>query len=357
MSAFPAEEALALHRLIGGAWSTQAIGVAAELGVADLVADGGRDAGELAARLDCDRACLERLLRALATLGLLRESAPSRFELLARGQLLRRDVPGSLGAWAIWCARYQWSRWDELRQAVREGRGRAGTRPGAPGYERLGSDPASAAVFHEAMARLTEPVAAALMAAHDFARWKRVLDVGGGQGFVAVALLEAHAHLHAAVQELPHAREAAETLFESRGVAGRCCFVARSFFDGIEPDCDVHVLKSVLHNWDDDHACALLRACVRALPADGILLIVERLMPDSVRDCPSHRDAARTDLNMLLGYGGRERTRAELRAMLDACGLALRTEKELGLGFNVLEASPRRRCEGDGRAVTSSATP
>ena len=338
MSAFPAQEALSLHRLIGGAWSTQAIGVAAELGIADLVAGGAQDASALADRLGCDRASLQRLLRALATLGILREPAPSRFELLPRGELLRRDVPGSLRAWAVWSARYQWGRWSELVEALRERRSDPLPAAARPGYERLDSDAASAAVFHEAMARLTEPVAAALAAVADFTRCTSVLDVGGGQGLVAVALLEAHAHLRAAVQELPHARRAAEALFASRGVLERCRFVARSFFEGVEPGFDVHVLKSVLHNWDDGHACALLRSCARALPPGGALLVVERLMPDSLCDCPTHRDAARADLNMLLGYGGRERTRAELVAMLEASGLALRGEKELGLGFALLEA-------------------
>ena len=346
MSAFPTEEALSLHRLIGGAWSTQAIGAAAELGIADLVADGASDPSALAKTLGCDAGCLQRLLRALATLGILHEAGPSRLELLPRGQLLRRDTPGSLRAWAVWSARYQWGRWSELLPAVREGRSGALPCAGGPGYGLLGSDPASAAVFHEAMAKLTEPVAMALMAAHDFTRCDMVLDVGGGQGFVAVALLEAHAHLRAAVQELPHAREAAEALFSSRGVGDRCRFVARSFFEGVEPGCDVHVLKSVLHNWDDDRACALLRSCARALPAGGTILVVERLMPEAPCDCAKHRDAARADLNMLLGYGGRERTRAELAAILEASGLALRGEKDLGLGFTLLETSALHRARG-----------
>jgi len=329
-----AEDALDLHRLIGGAWSTQVIGVAAELGIPDRLAAGCHDAGQLALELECNPSRLLRLLRALVALGVCREPAPSRFDLLPRGQLLRRGTRGSLAAWAVWSARYQWDRWGRLRDAMREnGKGEE-----PAGYAPLESDAASAAVFHEAMARLTEPLAAALQDAHDFSRWASVLDVGGGQGFLATALVEAHPHLRAVVQELPHARPAAEDLFRAHRVEDRCRFVGRSFFEGVEPECDVHILKSVLHNWDDGDARRLLRACVAALPRGGTLLVVERLMPHPVCDRASHRDAARADLNMLLGYGSRERTRAEFRELLGSCGLEPCSEQELGFGFTVLES-------------------
>ena len=335
-----ADQAAQLLDLIEAKWTTQAIGVAAELAIPDLIAAGTTDVTALARTTGCHAGSLHRLLRALTSLGLCVESAAGRYALTTIGELLRSDGETSLRAWARWGARHHWQPWGELLETVRSGanaRMRAGEKSG---YGHIGGDSAKAATFIRAMAEVSSLVAAAAARAHDFSSSRRVADVGGGYGELLCGLLSMHVHLNGVLFDLPHATAGARARIEEAGLSERCEVVAGSFFDGIPAGCDVHVLKSIVHNWDDERSVVILEASRRALPADGRLLLVERVMPERLTGDSHERRVVRSDLNMLVNHAGRERTQAEFEALLALSGFAARRFHPLAVGFSLVEAAP-----------------
>ncbi|MBC7939748.1 MAG: methyltransferase, partial [Chitinophagaceae bacterium] len=122
------------------------------------------------------------------------------------------------------------------------------------------------------------------------------------------------------------------------GVADRCELVAGNFFESVTPGADAYVLKTVLHDWDDEQCKLILSNCAKAMPPDARLLIVERLMPEHFEDSPHDRGIARGDLNMLIAQDGKERTLEQYKALLDAAGLHLKRSLKLSIGFDVLIA-------------------
>lgn len=330
----------ALLELIGGVWSTQAVGVAAELGIADLLADGPKDAAALAAAASCDAESLFRLLRALVNLGIVGEGAAG-FELTALGALLRSDSESSLRWWAIWTARHQWGPWGGLLHSVRTGESARKHTTGRGGYEHLTDDPEKASVFNQAMVENSRLVAASFVRAYDFSDARSVADLGGGHGELLVAILAANPQLRGLLLDLPHAIEGARSRIAGAGLSSRCELVAGSFFESLPAGYDVYLLKSILHNWDDARCVTLLGNCRRALGQRGRVLVVDRVVPERITGLPSERPALRSDLNMLVGLGGRERTRAEIESLLDHGGLVAGRFVPIALGYCVVEGASR----------------
>jgi hypothetical protein len=334
-----ADGAGALLDLIDGKWTTQAIGVAAELGIADLVAAGTRDLAGLGLATACDPAALERLLRALESLGICRDT-PDGIELTARGAILRSDSDGSLRSWAIWSARYHWTPWGALLESVRAG---ASSRPlsgTGSGYAHLEADPHAAATFNGAMAEISRLVAAPLCGACDLSAASRIVDVGGGSGELLIAILSSQPKLSGVLLDLPHAVGATRARGERSGLAARCEIVGGSFFDAIPPGCDVHLLKAILHNWDDERCRAILGRCRGSMPDGGRLLLVERVVHRTPQPQLDAQRIARSDLNMLVSHAGRERTLEEYAELLDRSGFRLAGCTQLRLGFSVIDARP-----------------
>jgi len=123
------------------------------------------------------------------------------------------------------------------------------------------------------------------------------------------------------------------------GVLDRCQVLGGSFFDGVPAGADAYLLKRIIHDWDDAPATAILSRCREAMPGRGVLLLVERLLPAVA---PSAADETVTflDLDMMVMNGGRERTEAGYRALLEAAGLRHTRTSPPAAGFAVLEAVP-----------------
>lgn len=330
-----------VRNLIDGAWTTQAIAAACELGVPERLQRGEGDVDALAVAIPADRDALERLLRGLQTLGLCSRDEAGRFALTADGRALVPGEPGSLAAWARMSGRRLWGNWGHLRESVRSGRSARSTLRGAEDFGDLDRDPTMARDFNAAMIDLTRPVAEAAARRVDWSGVSSALDVGGGSGALLAGLLQAHPAMHGAVLDMAHARDGAVALLEAEGLADRARFIEGSFFDAVPSGFDAYLLKSVLHNWDDARAGKILERCARAGTAGSRLVVVERIMPEHPGTAPADREAARSDLNMLVGCGGRERTLAEFAALLDAAGYAAETPVALTAEVSAIPA--RRR--------------
>jgi orsellinic acid C2-O-methyltransferase len=332
VSATVVDRATELLEMIEGKWTTQAIGVAAELCIADHIAAGTDRADTLAAATSSDGDAIERLLRALASLGICTQRPDHSYGLTALGALLRDEGAGSLRSWAVYSARYHWPTWGKLIDSVRTGKSARVLLGGVNGYGHFERDAGAADTFNRGLGGLTYIVGLELARSHDFVGARCVMDIGGGEGQLLAAILATHPALHGILFDLAHAIDRAPPL-------DRCERRVGDFFAAIPADADVYVMQSILHNWHDEDCVRVLAQCRRALGAGGRLLLVERVLPETLRGDAAERPLTRSDLNMLVGFSGRERTLAGFDALLDTCGLTRRSHRALALGYSVIEAS------------------
>jgi orsellinic acid C2-O-methyltransferase len=334
------QRAATLLELVGANWTTQAIGAAVTLGIVDALAQAPCDLPLLARRTGCDASALQRLLRGLAAIGICEVRADGRHALTATGELLRDDVPGSVREWALWCSGPQWTLWGDLARSVRSGRSARERAGGAPGYAHLDHDVRAAATFHGAMAGLSSRIGRLIAAAADWRPGERVVDVGGGYGELLCEILAARPTLTGVLFDLPHATRDAAARLAARGLAQRCAIVSGSFFDELPAGADSYLLKSILHNWDDADALRILQRCRAAMTAGARLRIVERVLPDRPRGSRRERSILRSDLNMLVSLGGRERTRREFAQLAQQAGFGAPRRVARALDYSLLEFRP-----------------
>jgi hypothetical protein len=314
---------LALFRMIGGFYVSRAIYVMARLGIADALSGGPLDADELAKRSKTHAPSLRRVLRLLVTADVLTENDKGRFALTAIGDCLRADVPGSMRAPALLFGGITERAWGELLYSVETGEPAFRQVFGKDSFAYLADHPEEAANFEAAMGAFTAPTAAVVAAAYDFADVRRVVDVGGGNGALLIAILKAHPSLKGTLFDLPQVIERARPRLIELGLADRCEGVGGDFLADVPGGGDAYLLKHVIHDWDDDRAAAILRNCRRAMTPAAKLLIVEGVYPPCIDQSEASRRAAANDVNMLVCTGGRQRSESEFRSLFGAAGFTL----------------------------------
>jgi hypothetical protein len=335
-----------LNDLITASWTSQAVYVAAELGLAELLAGGARTCTDLANATQTDEPSLRRLLRALTTIGLCEEVAGGAFRMTDLGALLAADAPASLRSWAIWWGGHLWPTWSQLLYSVKTGRSARARQTGADGFGHLEHNAVAAETFNRALVELTRLSADEVVRACDFAGTPRIVDVGGGYGELLSAILRVHSGVRGVLFDLPHAIDGAKAHLADAGVGDRCEVIAGDFFESVPSGGDVYILKTVIHDWSDTDAVRILKACHRAMTherrrlPDGSasrLLIIDRVLPD--RMGAADQALARSDLTMLIAHSGLERTLDQFRQVLGAAGLRVVRSAPAGV-LTVIEAVP-----------------
>jgi hypothetical protein len=325
--------------LITGAWASQAICVAARLGLADLLHGKPRQVAELAAATETDSSALARLLRALSALGVFLEVEPDVFACAALGEQLRTGAPGSLRNFAILVGAEDVRQvWSDLAYSVRTGRSAFKKNFGTSTFEHRASKPEEAMIFNEAMAEMTREVGEAAVAAYDFSGFETIVDVGGGNGALLSVILSQCPGVQCTIFDLPSGTSGASEAFAAAGVSDRCRIVHGDFFKAVPVDADAYLLKSVVHDWDDSHSRRILANCAAAMTADSRLLLIEQVLPARIEAVPAHRRAVLTDLNMLVMTSGCERTEAQYRDLLAASGLVIEAIVATASPFSIIDA-------------------
>lgn len=333
--------ALALLNMINGGWLSQAIAVAAKLKIADFLVGGPQTSAALAQATETHAGSLHRLLRTLAGAGVLAEDEDGRFRLTPIGEPLRTGVPGSVHGFARMINEdYRTPAYAELLDAVKTGEVAFTRAYGMRLFAFLEQHPEHAKTFNDAMIAVTGHVALAAIAAYDFSQFGRVVDVGGGNGQLIAAILAAHPNMRGIVFDLATGVEGASRYLAEAGVADRCQVVTGDFFKSVPSGADAYLLKGVIHDWDDQHSIQILANCRRAIPVNGRLLIVERVMPARVEATSEHLSASLGDLNVLVLTGGRERTASEYVDLLATSGFELKQILPITGTVSAIEAVP-----------------
>jgi precorrin-6B methylase 2 len=336
---------LALVGVLFGFQASQVLVAAAELGVADLIADGARTGDDLAAATGTDPDALRRLLRTMAGLGLVDEVAPGSFRLADHGLALRDGPQGLRSLARLFGGEHVWRPWGELVDAVRRGSDRDEITfermYGEPAMAYYGARPELEAVFNDAMTEGTLRALPGIVAAYDWSRFTRLVDVGGGNGTLMGALLGAAPATRGVVFDVAAGLAHTADHLARAGVADRCELVAGDFFESVPDGGDGYVIKSVLHDWDDERCTALLANCRRAIAPEGRLVVIEPVLPERIEHPGQMTMTLMSDLNMLLLTGGRERTESDFRALLAGAGFELTAVQPTGgTDYSLVEARP-----------------
>jgi O-methyltransferase domain len=340
--ALPSHQADML-RMLYGAQTAQVIYVAARLGVADLLADGPRASTELAPVAGVDESILRRVLRGLVSLGLCVEIEGDRFALAEMGQYLRSDRPDSLRPRALFNGEVLFPLWGDLLNTVRTGESGSLRVFKMPLYEYFAQHPEVGGLFDRTMASAARYRLGPAVAAYDFSRFRTIVDVGGGNGALLIAILSRFTGPQGIVFDLPGVAERARQNIEAAGLTGRCHVVGGNAAEMVPEGGDCYILSNFLVDTSDARAISILRNCRRAIRAGGVLLLIEWVMPSSGEPHDSYKfwDTASIDLIMLVtGGSGRVRTAAEFRAVLEAGGFALNRIIATGSSVSVIESRP-----------------
>ncbi|WP_407151662.1 methyltransferase [Bradyrhizobium sp. ORS 86] len=316
-------QAVSVHDLVQSHRITAVIYAAAKLNLAEAIGADVKSAAELATLVDADESALRRLLVGLTTVGLCTQFDRDRFAMTSLGRQIDATADPSFKDWVLFEGEMLLQSWSGLVDSVRTGRTATQLRgDGDDRYAATINAPEWTRLFNAAMVSLTRTLVPKIVAAHDFASARVVMDVGGGTGELISGVLHRNPHLEGIAFDLARCEAGAHAHLDRLGLADRCRFVAGSFFQPLPAGADTILMKSILHNWNDDRCDVILRNCSDALPAGGSLIVIERIMPELAKAEAGDLYCALSDLNMLRGPGGCERTEAEYRELAVLAGFA-----------------------------------
>ena len=332
-----------VSRWVEGYRQTALIAAACRTGLLDSLRPGPISAERLATKRGWPVETLRRLLRGLELLGVVSRGAGAGagpdptaplYGLTDAGALLCADAAGPSHAYARLSAEQYVPAWMQIDAALATTKTPFEHAFGSPVWEHRRAHPPAGTLFNDWLFRQSGGISAQLVAALDVGAARLVADIGGGEGALLLALLKAHPELRGLLADQPAVAEAARQAIAHAGLTQRCETAGVDFFQSVPPGCDLYLLKSVLHDWNDYDCIRILRVIGEALAGHARLLVIERLVPDNPQHDP---ETVWLDLHMLCVTGGRERTLEEYRGLMGASGLSLHRVTETGGPFRVLE--------------------
>lgn len=315
----------------------KAIEAAAELKIADLLTESPRASGELALATATHEPTLVRLLRALVGEGIFRLNDQGQYENTNLSETLRCDHPDSIRDIVLYLLHDgNLQAWMRLLEVLKTGKPSFRDATGQDLWSYLAQRPKLETHFNQNMAFWTADVTRQILDHYDFSRFQSVADIGGGQGYLIASLLQAYPEMKGVVVERESVAEEATDFFRQRDLSARAQVVAGDFFGDLPVGHDAYTLKYILHDWGDEDAVRILRACRAAMPDHGKLLIFETVMGEDQNPHP----AKWIDLHMLVIFGGKERTTEQFRDLLAQAGFSMTRATPLDGPIGIIEADP-----------------
>lgn len=324
-------------RMIHGFMISQAIYVAANLGLADLLRDGPLSSDELARASAMHEPSLYRVLRTLAAIGVFKETEPRVFALDELGESLQSDAEGSLRPLAV-CLGGQcnWQAWGDIMHSVKTGESAFEHVFGVGFFQHLDRHPDAAKMFVEGMNCCSTLYSEAIAEAYDFSSLGTIVDVGGRYGNLITTILKANPDVRGILFDTPHLTVGAQRLLEQEGLTERCAVVRGDVLESVPEGGDAYLLKRVIREWSDERAIEILKHCRKQMKEDGRLLLMEEIMTSESGFSP----AKVLDLQLLLMPGGHERTREEYARLLEAAGFKVSRIIPTQSDLSIIEATP-----------------
>lgn len=325
-----------IMQMLSGQIISRCIGLAADLAIADYLADGPKDIETLANETNTHPDALYRVLRLLAGFGIFTELPDRRFQNSPLSEPLLTNAAGSLRHFARWFSDpMRWSALGNLDYAVRTGN--SGLLKGQEDrkvFEIMQEYPASAETFSQAMTSVSMGDSQAIVQTYDFQPYRRIVDVGGGHGFLAILIARAAPEAQITVFDQPFVVDGTTSAVRDAGLQNRITVQGGSYLHAVPGPADLIVMKNIVHGEPDHNALKLLRNCRQALENGGRLLVIEAVVTDG----PQGNGARIMDIEMLYGPGGRQRTEEEHTTLFNATGFTLKGITPVPTGTSIVEA-------------------
>lgn len=308
-----------LFQLASGYWISQAIYVAAKLGIADVLKHGAKSSNEIAIDTGADDNSISRLMRALSAVGVFRMNGDKTFAITDLGKPLQSGVPGSLRAMVITLGEVHYAAWAHLLESIKTGAAAFPHAFGEKMFDYLGRGNEAGNTFNRAMTDYSALSSCAVLLSYDFSGVRSIVDVGGGCGKLLTSILHMYPSMRGTLFDMSSVIAAADENLKEHPCRDRCNMVSGSFLETVPCDFDAYLLSSVIHDWGDDCAIRILENCRRSMRQESKVLLVEFVVPTGVQRSFSKL----LDLNMLVMNGGRERTELEYQTLFEAAGLRM----------------------------------
>jgi len=322
-----------ISKLLYGYIITQCLYVAAKLNIADHLENGSKSIEELATLTDTHYDSLNRVLRCLVTHGIFQIDENDRYALNDDALELLSDNENTLKDYVILCGEELYQSAGELLFTVKTGKSSFEKIYKQSHWQYLECHSDKAQIFHNAMEKGSQKLHDEILKHYDFSSYKQIVDVGGGKGHLLCDILAKYPATDGIVFDLKHAEQLSNEYVNSRNLEKRCQFISGNFFESIPENADLYLLKTILHDWSDEHALNILRNCKRAMKENSKLLIIEKVVNITPNDT-----ALLGDINMLAMYSGKERTLTEFQSLLNQAGLQLNCKINTDTAFSIVEA-------------------
>ncbi|PRD40643.1 methyltransferase [Phyllobacterium phragmitis] len=309
-----------------------ALRAATELGVADHLADGPREIGELAQATKTDKLKLYRILRLLATRGVFREEEGERFALTLPADFLRTDRPQSQRSAVLMLTDETF--WRPIGELAKSVRGEFIFKHifGMSFFEYWAQEGVPAEDFHRGMSAMSEVENQFLVRSYDFPKDATVVDVAGGLGGLLLRVLRENPTLHGILFDRQHVLD--RNRLGELGDDKRWKLVAGDFFKSC-PKGDIYLLKYIMHDWSDENDIRILRNIREAMAPGARVLIMDPVLPEGNTPHPGKEMDL---LTMGIYEGGRERTEKEFHRLLAGADLRLNRIIDTGSYVSIVEA-------------------
>jgi hypothetical protein len=309
---------VAVFEMVHNLWLAAGLNVAAELGIADLLKEGGKSIHELAVLTDTHEESLYRMMRMLASQEIFREKNNRFFTLTPLAEALQENNVKFLITSHL--SKRQFHLFGEMIYTIRTGKSAGEIVIGNNLFDHLGQDEQHNEQFINAMTNISLIQISTILPVYPFRKYKNIIDIGGGEGLLMSALLQKYPGCRGIVFDLPQSSGMALKFIERYGIGDRCTFVAGSFFETIPEGGDLYLMKNILHDWNDESCLTILRNIAMTMPSASRLLIIDPFVAEGNK--PSF--GKMTDILMMTALGGKERTKAEYRILLDQAGFVIR---------------------------------
>ncbi len=314
-------------------WITKPIYVVAELGLADLLRDGPLNVDALAEKTDTHAPTLYRVLRALSSVGIFVETKERMFGLTPLAQCLLSDAMRPIAR--MFLSGWHNKAWDSLIYTVRSGKPGFDHAFGKQAFEWMEENPEARAILDQGQGMKAIGFAKAVIEAYDFSDFNTICDVGGGRGAFLIQLLANYPHTKGLVADMPGAVMSAAKAISKADLIDRCEAISYDFLKEVPPVCDGYFLVNVLHDWEDEICCRILKNISRSMKAHSMLWVVEYLLESE----PGFSVAKLLDIEVLVMGGGRERTIDEYKSLIGSVGLAVSKVIPTNCGPALLECT------------------
>ena len=325
-----------LLEMMYGYQKSQALFVAAQLGIADILSNGSKTAEELAKATGVNSRSIYHLMRSLISVGVFSTEDNDKFQLNPMGKHLLTGTSDSLRGTVMAMGDEGYQAWGNLLYGLKTGKTAFNHTFNRDIYSYLKQDSEASLNFNEWMKETTREWLLPVLEAYDFSEVKTLVDVGGGIGTLTAVILNANPKMQAILFDREDVVVGAQRVLEGAGVADRCQIVGGNFFDAVLPDGDLYLISRVLLNWDDTDAIKILTNCYQAMTVKDRLVVVDFMLPKG-KTSPF---IGLGSLNLFLLFGNFTRTEDEFYNLLSSAGFKVTNTIKTTGPVSAIEAKP-----------------